>query len=275
MMRKRSNYSPAPPSPPPADWEVLPGGMLVQKRLAGTSPEAAPPVPAIRLRIKHSLAHHEIYLSSQSTFGEVKKILWEKTGLHPQEQRILFKEKERDSSAYLDTAGVKDGSRMVLEEDLTARAKRLLDMRRVAQAERTAKSLAAVAVDVDGLVSKVSEMETAVGAGMRVAEKDVIELIELLMAQLVKLDAIAVEEGEAKKKRGIQVRRVQRNVEKLDQIKLKNSEPIHSSSPYLQKQQQRQQVVVTTQWEMFDAVAAPAMAASTVPAGSRIEWQLL
>ncbi|KAI0493941.1 hypothetical protein KFK09_024068 [Dendrobium nobile] len=266
MMRKRSNHSPALPPPPPADWEVLPGGMLVQKRLGGTSPDATPPVPAIRLRIKHGLAHHEIYLSSQSTFGEVKKILWEKMGLHPQEQRILFKEKERDSSAYLDTAGVKDGSRMVLEEDLTARAKRLLEMRRVSQAERVAKSLAAVAVDVDGLVSKVSEMETAVGAGMSVAEKDVVELIELLMAQLVKLDAIAVEEGEGKRKRGIQVMRVQRNVEKLDQIKLKNSEPMHSSSPYLQKQQQRQQVVVTTQWEMFDAVAAPAMAASTVPA---------
>lgn len=257
--------------------------MLVQKRLDGTAPATAPPVPAIRLRIKHGFTHHEIYLSSQSTFGEVKKMLWEKTGLHPQEQRIIFKEKERDSSAYLDTAGVKDGTRMVLEEDLTARAKRLLEMRRVAHAERAAKSLAAVTMDNDGLVSKVSEMEAAVRRGRRVTEKEVVELIELLMAQLVKLDAIAVDDGEAKRKRGIQIRRVQRNVEKLDQIKLKNSEPVHSSSPYLQKQQQRQQVVVTTQWEMFDATAtatatttaAPAMVASMVPTGSRIEWQLL
>lgn len=243
----------------------------MQKRLAGTDPAAAPPVPAIRLRIKYGLAHHEIYLSSQSTFGEVKKILWEKTGLHPQEQRILFKEKERDSAAYLDTAGVKDGSRMVLEEDLTARAKRLLEMRRVVHAERSAKSLAGVTVEVDGLVSKVSEMEMAVATGGRVAEMEVVELIELFMAQLVKLDAIAVEEGDAKRKRGIQVRRVQRNVEKLDQIKLKNTEPTHSSSLNLHKQQ----IVVTTKWEMFDAVSAPAMAASAVPAGSRIEWQLL
>lgn len=47
-----------------ARWEMRPGGMLVQKR-EGPSP----PAPTIRVRVKHGGASHEIYLSSQATFG--------------------------------------------------------------------------------------------------------------------------------------------------------------------------------------------------------------
>ncbi|KAK8966738.1 BAG family molecular chaperone regulator 1 [Platanthera guangdongensis] len=254
MLRKTSNKATPPtPSPFSADWEVLPGGMLVQKRIIGAASAAAPP-PSIRIRVKHGLDFHEIYISPESTFGEVKKLLWEKTGIHPQEQRLLFKERDRGSPAYLDTAGVKDGSRMIVEEDLTARAKRLLEMRRAARVERAAKSLAAIAIAVDGPVSKVLEMEAAVSRGESVPEKEVAELIELLMAQLLRLDKISVEETEAKRQRGIQVRRVQRNVEKLDMIKLKSSHPMHSSVN-TSKQQQRPPVVVTTNWEIFDPAA--------------------
>ncbi|KAG0497781.1 hypothetical protein HPP92_002472 [Vanilla planifolia] len=277
MMRRRSNvYAPPPPPPPqPSDWEVLPGGMLVQKRnVAFSTGASSPPIPAIRIRVKHGHGHHEIYLSSQATFLDAKKLLWEKTGLHPAEQRIFFKDRERSSSAYLDTAGVKDGSRMVLEEDPTARAKRLLESRRAARAERTAKSLAAMAADVDRLASRVSELDAAVKRDWRVSAKEVLELTDLLMAQLTKLDAFAADDGEAKRARGMQMRRLQRCVETLDVIKLRNSEP---SDRYTQMQQQKRvapELRTMTEWETFDAAFSPSTAAGTAPAVARLEWEL-
>jgi hypothetical protein len=60
------------PTPPPSaaaakvdEWEVRPGGMLVQKR----SPDAAAPVPNIRVKVKFNGVYHEIYISAQASFG--------------------------------------------------------------------------------------------------------------------------------------------------------------------------------------------------------------
>ncbi|PKA66342.1 BAG family molecular chaperone regulator 3 [Apostasia shenzhenica] len=283
MMRRRPNgfssAPPQPPPPPPLEWEVLPGGMLVQKRTSATSgiEAAAAPVPVIRVRVKHGLTHHEIYLSSQSSFGELKKLLTEKTGLHPQEQRIFFKDRERDSSAFLDIAGVKDGARMVVEDDPTARAKRLLEKRAAARAARAGKDLCAVASEVDRLASRVSELEAVVGKVGRMEQKEVVELTELLMAQLVRLDAIAADDSDAEGRKRTQVRRVQRCVEKLDMMKLKNSESPTSPSHLKQKQQCPSTAVATTKWETFDSINAPMATATTSSVdrvGGRLEWEL-
>ncbi|KAK8962055.1 hypothetical protein KSP40_PGU022098 [Platanthera guangdongensis] len=77
---------------------------------------------------------------------------------------------------------------MMIEEDLTAREKRLLEMRRNAQADRAAKSLATITVSIDGPVSnvgiittikpllppisQVSEMEAVVSRGESVVEEE-------------------------------------------------------------------------------------------------------
>jgi hypothetical protein len=54
-------------------WEVRPGGMLVQKRGGGVSDdEPSPnvkPVPTIRVKVKHAGVTHEIYISSEASFG--------------------------------------------------------------------------------------------------------------------------------------------------------------------------------------------------------------
>lgn len=55
-------------------WEVRPGGMLVQKR-GGTASDDEPspnvkPVPTIRVKVKHAGVTHEIYISSEASFGE-------------------------------------------------------------------------------------------------------------------------------------------------------------------------------------------------------------
>jgi hypothetical protein len=134
-------------------WEVRPGGMLVQKR----SPDADPPpggapVPTIRVKVKlNDGVYHEIYINAQASFGELKKLVSEKTGLHPDDQKVVYRDRERDSKAFLDVAGVKDRSKMVVLEDPSAKARRLLEERRSSKA----KAVARVGLDVDKLASKV------------------------------------------------------------------------------------------------------------------------
>ncbi|CAL5004883.1 unnamed protein product [Urochloa decumbens] len=296
-------------------WEVRPGGMLVQKR----SPDADPPpggapVPTIRVKVKFNAVYHEIYINAQASFGELKKLLSEKTGLHPDDQKVVYKDKERDSKAFLDMAGVKDRSKMLMLEDPAAKAKRLLEERRASKAERAAKAIARVALDVDKLATKVSALEAIVSKGGKVVDADVVALTEALMNELVRLDSIAAADAEVKAKRREQEKRVQKHVEALDAIRAKNNKPAKASSnnkarpPHLpprpppaaaaHQQQQRRQfqppapttatapapVTQTASWETFDLLSSvPSTSASPVttmaPATTttptpRFDWEL-
>jgi hypothetical protein len=88
--------------------------------------------------------------------GELKKMLAESTGLYPQDQKLIFKNKERDSKAYLDAARVKDGSKIVLVEDIESRERRCLEMLKNAKVEKASKSLAEISLEVDKLAGQVS-----------------------------------------------------------------------------------------------------------------------
>ncbi|GMH19659.1 hypothetical protein Nepgr_021500 [Nepenthes gracilis] len=283
------------------DWELRPGGMLVQKRL--DSEHNSVPPPTIRVRVKHGSSYHEISITSQATFGELKKKLAGPTGLHHQDQRLFFKERERDSNAFLDTAGVKDKSKIVLIEDSIGQEKRYLEMRKNAKMEKAAKSISDISFQVDRLAGQVSTLETVISRGGKVAEKEVLDLIDLLMNELIKLDGI-VADGDVKLQRKMQVRRVQKYVETLDLLKIKNSTvtsnggqiqtgnqqkhsegqkslPLHQQQPRLsegrthlpprppqrqQPQQSASAIVVTTQWETFDSGPTSIPAFSTAPA---------
>lgn len=87
--------------------------------------------------------------------GELKKKLAEPTGLHPQDQKLIFKDKERDSKAFLDVARVKDGSKIVLVEDVVSKERRCLEMLRNAKVEKASKSLAEINLAVDKLQGQV------------------------------------------------------------------------------------------------------------------------
>ncbi|KAG5254474.1 protein binding protein [Salix suchowensis] len=54
---------------------------------------------------------HDISIEATSTFGELKMVLSLVTSLEPEEQRLLFKGKERDSGEYLHMVGVKTRTR--------------------------------------------------------------------------------------------------------------------------------------------------------------------
>eukprot|EP01018_Ginkgo_biloba_P016661 Gb_25222 [translate_table: standard] len=239
------------------DWELRPGGMLVQKRDPNAD-QASVPCPKIKLKVTYGSSLHEVSISMQATFGELKKLLASETGLQPQEQRLIFRGKERDGKDYLDIAGVKEKSKIVLIEDPASREKKYIEMKRNAKIERASRDIAEVSLDVDKLAGQVSTLEALVSKGKRVADNDVVGLIELLMRQLIKLDGIAVD-GDAKLQRRIQVRRVQKYVETLDVLKVRNAtQNTLSGHP----------VVVTTKWETFESSVPPSTSSA------KASWEL-
>lgn len=87
--------------------------------------------------------------------GDLKKMLVGPTGLHHQDQKLIFKDKERDSMAFLDISGVKDRSKIVCVEDPLSQEKRYLEMRRNAKMEKASKSISEISLEVDRLAGQV------------------------------------------------------------------------------------------------------------------------
>lgn len=77
------------------------------------------------------------------------------TGLHQEDQKLIYKEKERDSKAFLDISGVKDRSKILLVEDPISQEKRLLEMRKNAKLEKASKSISQISLEVDRLAGQV------------------------------------------------------------------------------------------------------------------------
>ncbi|CAM0911745.1 unnamed protein product [Alopecurus aequalis] len=289
-------------------WEVRPSGMLVQKRTPDSDPPpGGAPVPTIRVKVKFAGVYHEVYINSQASFGELKKLMSEKIGLHPDDQKVVYKDRERDSKEFLDMVGVKDRSKMTMLEDPSAQARRLIEERRNAKAQRAAKAVSRISLDVDKLASKVSALETIVNKGGRVVEADVVTLTEALMNELVKLDAV-VAEGDVKAQRRIQEKRVQKNVEALDAIRAKgaknNTAPNKARPNHLPPRpppahQQRRQFqpaapttatapapqTATASWDTFDLLSSAPSSSSSAPVSTmapatttspspRFEWEL-
>ncbi|KAI3731287.1 hypothetical protein L1987_62475 [Smallanthus sonchifolius] len=209
------------PSAAKDEWELRPGGMLVQKR-DPDEPENRIPPPTIRVRVKFGSIYHQIIIHSTATFGELKKMLTGLTGLHHEDQKIIYKDKERASKTFLDVVGVKDKSKMVVLEDPISREKRQIEVRKAAKLEKAAKLVSDIRLEVDRLAGQVSALESVISKGGKVADKMVLDLIELLMNQLLKLDEIKAD-GDVNQQKKIQVERVQRYVETLDVLKVKNT----------------------------------------------------
>ncbi|XP_044485075.1 BAG family molecular chaperone regulator 2-like isoform X2 [Mangifera indica] len=263
------------------EWEIRPGGMLVQKRNLDSNQSVT--VPTIKVRVKFGSTYHEVCANSIASFGELKKTLAEHTGLHHQDQKLIYKKKVRDSKEYLDVAGVKNGSRMVLVEDIASRERRCLEMIRNANIEKASKLLSQIRLQVDKFAERVTVLEASACRGDRITDKDFDNLIGMLMTELVKLDEISIE-GDLKLQKSVQERRVQKYIEILDILKLNNSKlgskagkippqqkdnipkPLQKHKVQLkqknlteQRPVQQQQpmaytpsVVVTTKWETFD-----------------------
>ncbi|KAI7745532.1 hypothetical protein M8C21_008231 [Ambrosia artemisiifolia] len=204
-----------------AAWDLRPCGMLVQKRNSDVQ-QSQNIVPIIKVKVKYGASYHEVHIKSRATFGELKKMLAGRTGLNPLDQKLVYKDKERDSTTYLDVAGVTDGSRMLLFIDIPNQEKRLLENIKVAKTDKASMQLLEISSEIDKLVKQVGNLEIEIYGGKKVMEKALLNLIELLMSQLIKLDGI-VAEGDVKLQRRMQVKRVQKYIEFLDMLKIRNS----------------------------------------------------
>ncbi|MBA0852538.1 hypothetical protein Goshw_006592 [Gossypium schwendimanii] len=232
-------------------WELRPGGMLVQKRDMGDASSG----PMIKIKVSHGSFHHDITVPAQSTFGDLKKVLVQETGLEPKEQRLLFQGKEKDDEECLHMVGVKAMSKVVLLEDPASKERKLEEMKRNQSVLKACEEVAKVRAEVVQLSDKVNALEGIVHGGTKVDEKELLGLTELLMVQLLQLDTIEAN-GEAKVQRRAEVRRVQRLVDTLDNMKARNSNPFSSSgkseafecaSPSFPSSTR-----ITHDWEVFD-----------------------
>ncbi|KAB5520589.1 hypothetical protein DKX38_024908 [Salix brachista] len=220
------------------DWELRPGGMLVQK-MGGVGDGSSRPM--IKIKVSHGLCHYDIAVPAQSTFGDLKKVLAHETGLESTEQRLLFKGKEKEDDEYLHMVGVSGMSKVILFEDPASKARKLEEMKRNQDSLKAYEAVARVRAEVDELCEKVAALETNFRGGTKIAEKEFSVLIELLMIQLLKLDSIEAD-GQAKVQRKIEVRRIQSFVDTLENLKARSSNSFsHNSNA----------VSVTTKWETF------------------------
>ncbi|KAL1830432.1 hypothetical protein ACET3Z_000083 [Daucus carota] len=217
-------------------WEMRPTGMLVQKRNIDAD-HCSVPVPTIRVKVKYGSSYLDFDISPQASFGDLKKLVAKPTGVHHEDQKLIFIDKERESRTFLDGAGVKDGSKLVLVADVDARESRYLEARNNAKMEKALKDIAEISLEVDKFAKQVINYETQVCGGKRVVEKSLLNLVEQLMTQLIKLDEI-VGDGDVKSKRRLQVKRVQRYIETLDRLKTRNS-MIGNNAPMQQQPKQK------------------------------------
>lgn len=104
------------------------------------------------------LCEFESYFALFIDAGELKKMLSGPTGIHHQDQKLMYKDKERDSKAFLDVSGVKDKSKMVLIEDPISQEKRFLEMRKIAKTEKASKAISDISLEVDRLGGRVNAL---------------------------------------------------------------------------------------------------------------------
>lgn len=99
-------------------------------------------------------------MCASSVSGDMKKHLVAKTGLQPEEQRLLFRGKEKDDDEHLHTAGVKNLSKILLLEDHTSRQRKVVEnvkvVEQVKKSDEVSKASVAI-VEVRSEVDKLSD----------------------------------------------------------------------------------------------------------------------
>ncbi|XP_047313461.1 BAG family molecular chaperone regulator 4-like [Impatiens glandulifera] len=215
------------------EWEMRPGGMLVQKR-SSTLTDCDAAGPMINIKVSHASYHHHLTVPSQSTFGNLKRVLSNETGLDAKEQRILFRGKEKEDDDHLHMAGIENMSKVVLLQDPASKE------------NNACQTVATIKAQVNKLSQKVGELGRAVESGSKVVDKEFVILTDLLTGQLLKLDSIMIIDapdgdggGGAKIQRRIEVRRIQSFIDALDSLRKRNSNSD------------------TTKWGAFDSAVNP------------------
>nr|GMD97692.1 BAG family molecular chaperone regulator 3-like [Ipomoea batatas] len=106
--------------------------------------------------------------------------------------------------------------------DQMNREKRCPEMCRTVKMENSSKEITEIRLEIDKLAKQVGNVEMDIYGGKKVAEMAILNMIELFMTQLIKLDGVSGD-GDVKLQRRMQVKRVQKYIENLDMLKIRNS----------------------------------------------------
>jgi hypothetical protein len=170
------------------EWEMRPGGMLVQRR---DVPDAGTPFgPLVKIKVSYGLISHDITAPAFASFGDVKKLLVSVTGLTPKEQRLLFKGIEKEDSEALHMAGVKDKAKLILMEDPAARERKVQEKYKQEQIARSYQIVTSIQAEVDKLAEQVSTSEGSFNSGDGISVSELRRLNEDLMQKLLRLDGV-------------------------------------------------------------------------------------
>ncbi len=92
----------------------------------------------------------------------MKSLLVQETGLEPQEQRLLFRGKEKEDAELLSNAGVKDKSKLLLVEDSAAHERRVHEQQEQEQITRACQAISVIQANVDKLSEQVQDFKLQV-----------------------------------------------------------------------------------------------------------------
>ncbi|KVH94821.1 BAG domain-containing protein [Cynara cardunculus var. scolymus] len=196
----------------------------------------------IKIKVTYGSNNFDVFIPPQSTFADLKKVIAKATGLEPEVQNLLFRGKGKDDHESLHMAGVKDNAKVIVMENSPSKDEDL------AKVEEVKENVEEISRGVDAVAS----LEAVVGSGTQVSDKDFLFLTEMLMRQLLKLDGIDAE-GEGRIQRKSEVRRVQGLVEKLDNLKARNSNPSTDVPETASGEASMESSTkVTEKWEVFE-----------------------
>jgi hypothetical protein len=87
--------------------------------------------------------------------GDVKRIITKEIGVGPEIQKLFFRGKEKEDCDYLQMAGVKDNSKVLLVEDTRDKLTSSREINETSELSRGSEAVAEVRAEVDKLAEKV------------------------------------------------------------------------------------------------------------------------
>ena len=87
--------------------------------------------------------------------GDIKRVISQKTGLEPNEQRLLFRGKEKEDEEHLHLAGVKDNSKILLMEEPASKERKVEEVKKSNEVSKASEAITGIRSEVDKLSERV------------------------------------------------------------------------------------------------------------------------
>ncbi|KAL3629887.1 hypothetical protein CASFOL_026199 [Castilleja foliolosa] len=181
----------------------------------------------VNIKVCHGHDQYEVFVPSCSSFGYLKSFVCQKIGLRPERHELLFGGTQKNDDEDLQTVGVTDNSEIIVVKAKANKQESYEEVPETSGISKGEEAVAEVQNEVNKLAQQVSTLQDLLDRGIKVDDKELVVLAEMLMRQLLKLDGIEAE-GEGRARRRAEVRRVQNLVETVDVLKSRNSNAINN-----------------------------------------------